>query len=247
MLSAIDYQKIINSAGINDARLRYTSTHGMGTGVSNTRNVGLSQSTAQSITYLDADDALMPDYLEKMVPLARHHGLALANHQLMDDREQKIASRFSLPRPEGLIQLKDLPQVTCSHCCSTIVYTRARVPTRWITNLSMIEDAAFLFQTFDHLDGIFSIAEPLYLYYQHPDSLTNHPTAASHFIGNKQMLLDKICAGDMFKNPRAATIAKPYFEQSIAAEQEYLHSRITNPHIDFLEIFARRLKEQHLL
>lgn len=85
--SAADWELIVVNDGtrelseefrhINDSRVRWLRTSGR-LGVSAARNTGIAASSGEWLAFLDDDDELLPDFLARMLPFAREHGLDLA-------------------------------------------------------------------------------------------------------------------------------------------------------------------------
>ena len=79
-----DYLEHLARHGMVDARLRMVSTGRVASGCHRARNAGLVVARGDYVTQLDADDAVTPDRLKCLLPLATSHGAAADNLLAVD-------------------------------------------------------------------------------------------------------------------------------------------------------------------
>ena len=72
----VDYPGLLKAAGIDDPRIRFIDSGGVGSGPNRTRNLALAQADGDIIAPLDADDLYYPTRLSTLVPLAMAYGVA---------------------------------------------------------------------------------------------------------------------------------------------------------------------------
>ena len=91
--------KIIDEYAIKDSRI--IAIHKKNTGVSDTRNVGLSKVSGKYITFIDADDYVEKDYIEEVMKvLKKYKNLDLVNVGFFSE----ISSRRYIERTFGCVQ-----------------------------------------------------------------------------------------------------------------------------------------------
>lgn len=84
-----DYEEILREHGIRDPRLRFLSSDKTQSGPNITRNLALAQASGGFIAPLDADDLYYPQRLEKLLPLAKTHGMSADNALVVDDQSDR--------------------------------------------------------------------------------------------------------------------------------------------------------------
>ena len=85
-----------------DSRIRQYRSPGYASGPGTARNVGLRQAKGSLIAHLDADDLFHRQRLEKLVPPALEHGIALDNMRILDFGSGAAIGRLFGPRRTGL-------------------------------------------------------------------------------------------------------------------------------------------------
>jgi glycosyltransferase involved in cell wall biosynthesis len=85
-----NYKHMLKQHGIDDPRLRFLQSDRIQSGPNITRNIALAQAKGQFIAPLDADDLYYPQRLEKLVPLAKSHGMSADNALVVDDQSNKL-------------------------------------------------------------------------------------------------------------------------------------------------------------
>lgn len=241
-----DYKAILRTQGICDPRLKFTSTGGIGTRASNARNVGLQAATSRFIANLDGDDTIAPTYLETLLPYTEAYGLCLSNYRYIDDSAQPHT--HNQHRQSGPVGLQSLVKLLLTSTHVTFMYDSERLPMRWLSELTVGEDTLFLFGAYEYLEAMYSLPDPLYHYHRRAGSLTNSPETTTHFIEAKYRILKLIDTGAILtRNRCVAMVTRMFFEQSVAAEQEYESALQSDLNSDFLFIFKERLHQMKMI
>jgi glycosyltransferase involved in cell wall biosynthesis len=181
-----DYLATLAEGGLVDGRIRQVSTGGVATGSPNSRNMALAVARGRLVGHLDADDAMRPDRLEKLVPLVLQHGAVVCNTAVHDTEgrftKQPLAP-FAAPRP---FTAHDLLTPRVPFAC---LFRRELVPNGWtptpfagdvLINLELLTTAATM-QV--HPEG-------LYLYHKRLGSTTLAPDAAERADRGYATILD---------------------------------------------------------
>lgn len=188
-----DYRATLAAAGVDDPRVRHVATGGVATGSTAARNVALRLARGAILGALDADDAMRPDRLAKLLPLVEAHGAAVCNTAVHD-----TAGRFHKQPLPGLAA----PRRFTAHDLLTprvpfvALFRRELVPHGWtptpfagdvLVNLELLS-AAPTMQV--HQEG-------LYLYYKRLGSTTMAPDAADRADLGYATILDLLDGGKM--------------------------------------------------
>jgi len=102
-----DYAALLAEHGIHDERIRLLRTGAAESGAGLARNLALEHARGRWIAPLDADDAFMPERLQRLWPAAQKSGLSLDNFEIVVDRadgkrrpglELEPTARFGFPQ-----------------------------------------------------------------------------------------------------------------------------------------------------
>ena len=150
-------------------------------GVSKTRNFGLSKAKGKYITFIDSDDFVEPNYIETILNRIKLNK-DLYVFDVMNDWKEK---KFSLDY-EGTLSLKDIIQnypynfisAHISHWVWNKVFKKTIIEKFNIlfTNLNYAEDEHFCLQYISRIDEIYFINELLYHYCETDFGLGNTNT-----------------------------------------------------------------------
>lgn len=141
-----------------DARIRVH--HKSNSGVSNTRNVGINHATGDWICFVDADDYIDSDYLEKMYAETKQKSkicdVVLAGVRIINNGqefEKKYSRRIfkgeeSHELMQGLFDNRKLPYIDTqtAGCVWGVLYSKELIQNiRFHENISIREDAFFVY------------------------------------------------------------------------------------------------------
>ncbi|MBK8255742.1 MAG: glycosyltransferase family 2 protein [Polyangiaceae bacterium] len=190
-----DYARLLRDGGFSDSRLRCVLTEGIGTGPANARNTGMDAARARFIATLDADDALDPEALEILVPLAHRHGAAYSRCLFIDHATGVELKSMDRLLRTGPVQLEDI-LTSQVHTYAGIVFDRSSVRARWPGWMQRWEDVYFYVSCFDDLESIYHVARPLYTYYRIEGSICNRPETSKEYLTWANQLLKRLEQGD---------------------------------------------------
>ena len=112
--SSPDDSELASKTASEDSRFKYTYTVEPFEGVSAARNEGIDRATGEWLTFLDADDELLPDaheVMEQAIAKAEDHPIIQLNHLRYYKEIDKLTCKFA-NRP-GIYTLDNLPKCWC--------------------------------------------------------------------------------------------------------------------------------------
>lgn len=171
-------EEIVKS--IIDERIQYIPK--TNTGVSDTRNLGLLKAKGEYVIFLDADDLLSDQYLEKSLQLLEQNlsaGFCCSQVIKIDDKGNiKSTNHWKGTSTEILKEVLSYDQEIIT-CPSNYLYRKNVLLENSIffnVNLSSSADRYFLIEVSNFTKGIFNMNEN-YMYYRvHKTSMSNHFT-----------------------------------------------------------------------
>ena len=172
----------------DDSRVKYYKTDRLG--VSNARNMGIKKSSGEYVSFCDSDDEYDPRFLETMVNGSLIDNVNIVKcavnkthdkNDIMTESLHELAGRIMDPKkPEDNEILRNLffrantNQVQCT-TPSLLIKKSVLVKNDVIfdKDVCMMEDVLFYADLINSNERIKFIKEPLYFYYQNPDSATH--------------------------------------------------------------------------
>lgn len=234
-----DYAALLTSQQVPLENLRFASSGGVGLGASRARNIALDLAQGEYVALLDADDAFHPEKLQRLLPMAKEHGITLSGIDFLDDATGARLPNANKPHPGGLIGPGELCLVSL-HSYSQLMFDRARIQARWLEARHLWEDLLFALSCLDH-SGSQAWFEPtaLHRYYHRPDSLCNAPEAAARFTREAEAILAMLEDGSLtFRNPEIKYTLNRFLRGRLALEARFeaaLHAGDCNSYQDFMQ------------
>lgn len=164
---------INNTNGINNVKLLHNKKN-LGAGLS--RNQGIDISLFDYLMFLDSDDSLEKDALFILYNKCKDNKLdcLLFDYKRIGKNKRKIYKTIEHAK-EGLICFDDVVLKSSSSVCGK-VYRSEIIKKNEVVfpNFKRYEDFAFEQQVFSFCNVFYYLEQPLYNYYQNPDSITNN-------------------------------------------------------------------------
>lgn len=159
-----------------DSRIKVI--HKANGGLSDARNAGTSLATGEYIAYIDSDDWIRKDYIEKLVEIiVDHHAeMAICGSQNVSTRETPavIIQKHSKCL---FTQKKALENLLYQHGMDTSAWGRivkTKIAKKYLFPKGLLfEDLATIYKYMLECSKIAYTNEPMYFYYQNPTSITH--------------------------------------------------------------------------
>ena len=162
-----------------DGRIRVI--HQANRGLSGARNAGLNAMTGDAVVFLDPDDALRPDYVQKMAEAMVREGAELVLCKYEEHRTDGRMERTGRERAkpligEGLYDREEALRALVDERLNKSVWNKLYSRRLWenirYPDGHVYEDIATTFRILDLCRTVYVLDEPLYLHRIRPGSIT---------------------------------------------------------------------------
>ena len=213
-----DYEAVLGRQAIADPRIRFLSTGRTGSGSPPARNLGLDAARFRYSAILDADDAMMPEKLERVLAPLRDHGIV--STALSVESADGLVLRTVGAGPDRVLDPGSYKFVNIS-MDSMLVYDRHKADPRFDPSFPCLTDIAFLLRLWEHNPTVFHLGTPLHVYSKQPGSVSNKPGVADDMIATKKRILALLDGGLPLAAPEGRAGLMRFYEVSLVAEQTY--------------------------
>ena len=228
-----NYADLLAADGVEDPRLLFTQTDGVGTGSSNARNVGMEMANERYIVVLDADDLLHPQKLEILAKHIEEHPVITTGLQVTDELGTPLR-QVGTEGADGILAASNYKQTNIS-MDSMVSYDRQRIPAIYDVELPCLVDLGLMLEMFCHSDEVLHIAQPLHFYAKQQNSISNGDAASERYVRIKNLLLERLESGyyPLAGGNEAVNGLCAFLRASLAAEKTYPERKIKSPDVLF--------------
>jgi glycosyltransferase involved in cell wall biosynthesis len=233
-----DYAPALHATGIDDERLRFVSTGRIGSGCHRARNVGLAAARGRFVGMLDADDLMLPDYFDALLPPARAAGAAFGNVRVVAETSgtalQTAFAPDCVPDRLGVAGLLDLsvpllPLVAREHALPRL------------DGIEFGEDFVANLRLIDRIGPVPVAPECVYEYRVVAGSLCHDDRSADAFERSYTDLITRLEDGDRLGlSPANAALARERLLAKRDVNRAFAAARRDDPVLDFQTFAARR-------
>ncbi len=224
----VDYQQVLCSQGIEDARIRFTSTGRTGAGPSVARNTALAHARGNVIAVLDADDTFMPNKLALLLPHVRRHGVVTSNICLVNDVTGEKFPSLAMQYPEGVLSADDYIRANI-HSYSLLMWDRTQVDVRWDATVPVMEDLVHGLCFYNFLNGIYYVPTLLHCYHKRPASITNSHETVARMIQSSELIIQRAMQDDfIIKNDAACDALRRFLRALIMCDKIFANEPYTD-------------------
>lgn len=172
---------ICTSAAHKDSRIRYVYQENAG--VSSARNHALSMAVGEYIAFLDADDSIDSDYLERLLHACINAEIAVCD-VVVETREGKRITKFSagdrtMTGVDAMNLLLERKKINSGPCGK--LFRREVVEDLCFPELKTYEDILFVRDAFSRVHKVTSVSETAYHYYDNAGSAMHQLQRAPSF------------------------------------------------------------------
>lgn len=154
--------------------------HEKNTGVSGPRNTGLKAAKGEYIYFMDSDDYIHVEMIEKLYNAIQETGIGLAAcdihdttslveniHSCLENKELKI-----IPIEKVVFEMLSGAALSLRWCVVwNKLYKKSLIEGLFLNDYYSIQDQDFNIRVYQRIENLVFVPEPLYWYYQNPNSL----------------------------------------------------------------------------
>jgi len=143
-------------------------------GPGNARNIGIDNAKGEWITFVDNDDWIDVNLLEKVVAVLEENSVecVIYDYYIKRDDSQRACKSMYIGE-KGLVSISQCMAYIRNHSIGKF-YKRDKIKDIRFPHLRRCEDVAFVCPAVDACGSAYYLAEPLYYYYQRQTSLSNN-------------------------------------------------------------------------
>lgn len=190
-------------------------------GVSSARNVGLDNACGEWITFVDADDWIVKDYLQLCIYATEKYNLDLLKFDLGGTYISEHSQNLDVTKSSQIDVITPNEFIKKSYSCGIPSFIRKNVlgEIRFNTDIKYAEDQLFIFQILDNCEYCGYLHKQIYNYMLNPNSATKQVDGLE-MLHSSKVLLDFLDSNEKYKTNIYRTV-------SVLISQSCLDNRVT--------------------
>lgn len=140
------------------------------------RNLGIDKASGEWITFIDNDDWVSYDFLEKIESVLKENDVHCIIYDYYIQKEnEKLLARSMYKCDNGPVTVVDCMRYVRNHAVGKLYkLADCREKNIRFPHIRRCEDVAFVVRAIDACGSVYYLAEPMYYYYQRGNSLSNN-------------------------------------------------------------------------
>lgn len=179
--------KLCQNYAQKDKRIRVF--HQENQGVSAARNLGLEHMSGEFFTFVDADDWIVPQFVQKLFELAVQYNTPLAQASSLEQYDNQPPAFATGPFLEGVVSNQEsflcTAHKTTANIASKLYRTEVFRHLRFNSQYALGEDIFFFFKALQLTKTVASTNRQLYVYCRRENSATTLPSIQARFFNFK--------------------------------------------------------------
>lgn len=178
---------------------RFRTIHKPNGGVSSARNAGMNLAKGEYLMFVDSDDALLPDVLEKMLDNAAGEDVIIGGYAAFIEevpRKEVVPSRsYSYKAAEMDLFFKENVRRNCEMLdapWAKLLRRKAVGSLRFCEELSYAEDKLFVFSLLSVCSSVRTCSAPVYAYNLRPGTLGSDVASDRHLMQLRRFIPEYI-------------------------------------------------------
>ena len=152
--------KLINTLAANDKRIKIFHKENGGPG--DARNYGISQALGNWIAFIDSDDTVDSDYLQKLINASKDVDLVLCGMKLINNESTTLSKIFiDGENPKKVLQVEEIFEILRLYTLSGPIcklFKRSIIEENKLmfpTDMKLGEDSVFVYSYLQHIDKLY--------------------------------------------------------------------------------------------
>lgn len=168
------FQKLKDKSSNTDMNIILKQTL-KNSGPGTARNIGIKAASGEWITFVDNDDWVEHDFLERISRVIEKSATGCVIYDYYSCRNERSSiARSMYSEAGGIKSVSECVVSVRNHTFGKFYKLSDCVNIRFPETLKRCEDVAYVAQAIAACDGAYYLREPLYYYYQRPNSLSNN-------------------------------------------------------------------------
>lgn len=231
-----DYRPLVATAGIQDPRLRFVSSGGIGSGAPAARNAGLAAARGRLIAPLDADDLFLPERLARLTPLALSAGAAFDNLRVVEEESGEVLSQLFERSEDFLLDAAGFFRTSVP----LMPLARRELLRGWDPGIELCDDVALNLTLFDRIPRIPVTAEALHEYRVREGSICHSSDSGARAERGYNALLARLERdGYGLSDPQLVELARRAIGAKRALNRAFMAAQAEEPALTFQSFVIR--------